>query len=346
MHMHESDWVALAPKRNAESLRRHLRSRGLMDIRRKITVRDDLVLIPVVTNDVQDLNEFDAEIRHQIGMAELTARIAPFGLIAESVDLEPSLKPFLPRKWERVGDVLILKLPPELKELRSVVAEAYANVLGASAVLQDIAGIAGDWRLPGVEKIWGGSTETTHLEGGVLFRLDAAKVMFSSGNSPERMKMGRVSRREETVVDMFAGIGYFTIPMAVHSRPKRIFACEVNPVAFRYLEDNIRINRVENVEPLLGDCRVTAPEGVADRIVMGYLRGQDYLDKAFRVLKPEGTIHYHEACPNELVESRPWSAVRLAARKAGRRVQLLQLRHLKSYAPGVSHVVADAKITP
>jgi tRNA wybutosine-synthesizing protein 2 len=147
------------------------------------------------------------------------------------------------------------------------------------------------------------------------------------------------------VVDMFAGIGYFSIPMAVHSRPERIYACEVNPVAFHYLEENARINRVGNLRPLLGDCRETAPEGVADRVIMGYLRAQGFLEKAMRVAGRKAILHYHEACPNELIGTRPWAAVRDAAEKAGRSVEQLHLRRLKSYAPGVTHVVLDARVS-
>jgi tRNA wybutosine-synthesizing protein 2 len=64
-----------------------------------------------------------------------------------------------------------------------------------------------------------------------------------------------------------------------------------------------------------------------------------------RVAGPEAILHYHEACPNELIDTRPWSAVRAAAERAGKRIELLRLHRLKSYAPGVSHVVLDARIS-
>ncbi|MEK6851847.1 MAG: class I SAM-dependent methyltransferase family protein, partial [Candidatus Thermoplasmatota archaeon] len=175
-------------------------------------------------------------------------------------------------------------------------------------------------------------------------KLDPAKVMFSSGNLAERMRMGRVVRPGETVVDLFAGIGYFALPMAVHARPSRVVACEVNPDAFSYLEDNVRLNRAWCVEPRLGDCRRTAPEGVADRIVMGYLDAESHLDVAMRAAKDACVLHYHESTPVEEVPEGPWSRVESAAKVAGLRARLLAVHRIKSYAPRIRHVVLDVEL--
>ena len=129
------------------------------------------------------------------------------------------------------------------------------------------------YREPNVKIIYGNKkTETIHIENGIRYKLDPQKVMFSSGNMDERIRMAKISNPKETVVDLFAGIGYFTLPMAVYSKPKKIFACEINPVAYDYLCKNIVQNDVTSiVEPLLGDNKTTAPKNVADRIIMGYI---------------------------------------------------------------------------
>ncbi len=109
--------------------------------------------------------------------------------------------------------------------------------------------------------------------------------------------------------------------------------------------ENVRLNEAEVVTPLLGDCREVAPEGVADRIVLGYLRETRlYLPKAVRCLRGEGWIHYHEACPDKVV-SRLSGFLDEAARNEGKRVEKETLHRVKSYAPGVSHWVLDALIS-
>ena len=157
--------------------------------------------------------------------------------------------------------------------------------------------------------------------------------------------MGRIVTPGETVVDLFAGIGHFAIPMAVHGKARRVVACEVNPVAFAYLEENVRLNRAWSVEPRLGDCRQTAPQEVADRIVMGYLDGEAYLDVAMAAAKDVAILHYHESTPVEEVPWGPWSRVENAAKKAGLGVDLLTVNRLKSYAPRIRHVVLDARLS-
>ncbi len=258
--------------------------------------------------------------------------------------LPPAWAPDVPRRYERVGDVVLLRFPPDLEaDRRRGIAGAYATVLKAKAVVAD-RGVHGPWREPDVELVFGGDTETVHVEDGVRFRLDAAKVMFSSGNVAERIRMGRIGRPGETVVDLFAGIGYFALPIAVHARAARVVACEVNPVAFRYLEENVRLNRAWAVEPRLGDCRQVAPEGVADRIVMGSLDGESYLDVAMRAARSGCVLHYHESTPIEEVPQGPWSRVESAAKRGGFRAELLAVQRIKSYAPRIRHVVPDVRL--
>jgi tRNA wybutosine-synthesizing protein 2 len=119
----------------------------------------------------------------------------------------------------------------------------------------------------------------------------------------------------------------------------------VNPVAFAYLEENVRLNRAWSVEPRLGDCRETAPIDVADRIVMGYLDADGYLDVAMRAARDACVLHYHEGTPVEALPARPWSRVEAAATAAGFRTELLAVHRIKSYAPRVRHVVLDVRLT-
>jgi tRNA wybutosine-synthesizing protein 2 len=100
------------------------------------------------------------------------------------------------------------------------------------------------------------------------------------------------------------------------------------------------------VDPVLGDNRNFNKEGIADRIIMGYLEDTHlFLPKALDFLKEDGgIIHYHEKCPNELLQKRPLENMRLEVEKKGWKMELLKMRTVKSYAPGVSHVVLDVRV--
>jgi len=267
-------------------------------------------------------------------------------MLSNEIPLELVSK--IPDKWEKIGDVVIIKLQKELKKYKKQIGRTYADVLNCKTALEDISGITGVYREPNVEIIYGKKeTETIHRENNIRYKLDPRKIMFSSGNMDERIRMAKISNSKETVVDLFAGIGYFTLPIAVYSKPKKIFACEINPVSYKYLCDNIVLNDVTDiVQPLLGNNKETAPKNVADRIIMGYIENtHKFLQTAIDCLKNKtGIIHYHEVCPDELFPDRPLKHVLKASERNGKKANLLKYKHIKSYAPGVGHYVLDIKI--
>jgi tRNA wybutosine-synthesizing protein 2 len=263
--------------------------------------------------------------------------------------LLPQLKiSLLPKKWEKIGDILIIKLPEELRAKSKLIAPIYGKSLNCKSVIEDLSGIKGVERKPVVRLIWGEkNTETIHLENGIKYKFDPLKVMFSSGNLSERTRMAKINCKGEIVVDGFAGIGYFTLPLAKYGKPRKIYACELNPLAYQYLEENIKLNRVEQiVKPLFGDYREVAPGHCADRIILGYLKSSsDFLDKAMQVLKEEGgIIHYHETCPKEKIPMRPFRKIKAVAHKFNFRAKLIKFTRVKSYAPCIFHVVLDVRL--
>ena len=238
-------------------------------------------------------------------------------------------------KYKKIGDILILNDDYDnLDELASK-----HNV----KTIMKIDHIQGTKREPVYKVLYGHETETVNKENKCLFKLDLSKVMWSKGNVNERLRIAKLVRDGETVLDMFAGIGYFSIPIGVHSNAKRVISIEINPNSHHYLCENIELNKCDNITPVLGDCLVETPKYKADRILMGYVKTtHHYLNVAVESLNKSGIIHYHETVPEKLVETRPISRIRQAA--GDRDVELLKINKIKKYAPGVEHVVIDALI--
>ncbi|WP_456370842.1 50S ribosomal protein L11 methyltransferase, partial [Geoglobus sp.] len=159
----------------------------------------------------------------------------------------------------------------------------------------------------------------------------------------EKVRVAKLVKDGEIVLDMFAGIGYFSIPIAKHSRAKRIYSIEINPDSYYFLLENINLNSVKNIVPVLGDSSQLSPEGFADRVVMGHIYAEEFLDTAISALKDEGWIHYHEAVPVRVI-GRPVERIRRAAERIGGEVLEVRMRRVKNYAPNAVHVVVDAKI--
>ena len=274
----------------------------------------------------------------------------PFDKIKEKLakKIPKNLLNKIPDKWEKIGYVATIVLPSDLTNFKENIGETYAKFLGCKTVLNDIGGITGEYRVPKVEIIFGSEeTETVHRENGIRYKLDPQKIMFSSGNMSERIRMASVSNSEEVVVDLFAGIGYFTLPIAVFGKPRRIFACEKNPLSYDYLCENIVLNNVTSiVEPLKGDNKKVAPRGVADRVIMGYIGDTlDFLPTAIGSLKNKsGVIHFHDKFSDKMIPDEAVNVVEEEAEKHDRRVKVLEYNKIKSYAPGIDHYVFDLKI--
>lgn len=268
-----------------------------------------------------------------------------------------------PGSWAVIGSVILVDVndSPRPEE----VGDALLAMHGVADTVLARDGISGQHRRPDVTVIAGeGDTETVHREHGTVYALDLATVMFSPGNKSERARMGEVVTRGERVLDMFAGIGYFTLPMA--RAGASVTAIERNPDAFSYLVENVVRNDVQNqVETYRADCRDVINNSLEgntyerigeadnaykgnkfqfDRVVMGYYDAYEYLDSALAVLNTGGTIHMHEATPEGLVPDRPVERLREAANRHGRRVEIDDTRRVKGYSEGVAHVVVDATV--
>src|SRR5437660_10491246 len=115
----------------------------------------------------------------------------------------------------------------------------------------------------------------------------------------------------ERVVDMFAGVGPFSILIAKKVRDVRVDAIDANPQAVELLQENVRANKVEaKVHAHLGDARDVIRKEltqIASRVIMNHpSASKDYLKEACDSLQPSsGVIHsYTSAAENWQSDSR------------------------------------------
>ena len=326
-------WILKVPKVEAEKTRKKLMKRGLFDDKWSIVEKDDFVLFPVKDK---------MKGAFQGNLPPRNRKLSPYERIKKILNVPVNI----PDYWEKIGDVLLLPPFEGYEKYGYEVGLAFSKILRVKTVCIYF-GVEGELREPNIEVIYGNDTETVHLENGIRYALDVSKIMFSSGNVEERIRMGKIDAHGEVVVDMFAGIGYFTLPVAKYAGAKRVYACEKNPVAFEYLRKNIELNRINNVIPLLGDNREVAPKRVADRVIMGYVRTEPFLEVAMQVLKEEGgVVHYHDTFTTEEKAWKPEENVKKYAQKHGFEAEFVYKRVIKSYAPHIWHIVVDAHLTP
>ena len=274
----------------------------------------------------------------------------------------------LPSKWEALGDLIVIPL-------EAFANEAWVEALGAATKAQtnqlwaSVAQALGGSRLarqdhisddelrsPRIEMLAGESTWVEFSDYGVHFGFDASKVMFSSGNVTERHRIGSIDMKGETVVDAYAGAGYYTLPMLVRSQAVRVHACEMNPASIEGLRWAASKNGVgARLTVHEGDNQTTMPglAGVADRCHLGLLPSSEAVwQHALACLKPSGGwLHIHMNVEKENVQA--WSdetvhALKQFAQDSGRNwsIEAKHIERVKSYSPGVLHVVLDVQCLP
>jgi tRNA (guanine37-N1)-methyltransferase len=257
-----------------------------------------------------------------------------------------NVRDVLPRSYDVIGRVIVIKIPDELAQYREEIGRALLQARPeARSVAQD-RGVQGEDRvrclsvIAGEPDLW-----TVHVEHGIRFELDPSKVYFSPRLATERLRVTELVKDGEAVLDMFAGVGPFSIMIAKRANPSAVRAADINPAAIEYLKRNIRLNKVSGVEPLLSDAReLPGKVPPADRIIMNLPHSAfDFLPEALGLLRPGGTIHLYEIIARERKAERT-DAVAAAVEFAGRRLAQARLRLVRGYSKVESHFVFDLTV--
>ena len=260
----------------------------------------------------------------------------------------------LPSGFQAVGDIAILNLNSQLLKYKKEIAKATQELFPRFETICNKTGeIKGTYREPQIEVLLGNETEAINKESGCLFKFDVTKIMFAKGNQSEKRRIASLVKPGETIVDMFAGIGYFTLPMAKLAKPKIIYSIELNPVAFQYLNENLKLNKITNVKTINGNSNVEVPklidQGIrADRVMMGYLpEPKEFLEQAVKIVKDSGMIHY-ECVVNEKEHDKSVKEIELrlrtVAEKLNKGIKILKINKVKDYAPHLSHCTFDVQV--
>jgi len=204
--------------------------------------------------------------------------------------------------FDIIGDIAIFKVAKENTSSNEVVAKHIMTVHRAvKTVFIQTSPVTGDFRVRELKLVAGENrTVTKYKEAGCIFGVDVEKCYFSPRLSGERRRIASLIKNDKIVVNMFSGVGCFSILIGKTSDKPKVYSIDVNPTAFHFMEDNIRINRLYNrVIPLLGDSKNIIQnqlKGLADRVLMPLpVLALQYLPYAIMALKQSGGwIHYYD----------------------------------------------------
>ena len=256
----------------------------------------------------------------------------------------------LKKSFDIIGDVVIVEIPEDLEAHKKEIGQATLQFTKRKTVYMKKSAVKGVTRVRELELIAGEDNPITiHKEHGTRLKLDVKNVYFSPRLATERKRVQEACEDGEEILDMFAGIGPFPIVIA-HEKNVNITAVDINEYAIKYLNENIKLNK------LAPNAHITAICGDTNEVALNELKGKkfdrlimnlpglapEFLDLAVSLCKDGGVIHYYEFSDGF---SQGIERAQIACEKQNKEVEILNTRKVKSSSPGMWHVAIDCKVT-
>ncbi|WP_445474297.1 class I SAM-dependent methyltransferase [Methanococcoides methylutens] len=220
-------------------------------------------------------------------------------------DFPEDIRHLIPKRFDVIGDVAVVSIPPELSDHKFSIAEYISSRRGnLRSVLNKMTKLEGDHRVAGFELLLGDSSLTTHAEFGMRYKMDLMDVFFNGRLAFERKRIASQVQKGEDVLVPFCGVGPFAIPAA--AKGAKVIALEKNPAACKWLAENIRLNHVGgNIMPILADalCIGNLLNAKFDRVIIPTPYGMDhFLEDVIPLVRGGGHLHFYTFKTREQIE--------------------------------------------
>lgn len=316
---------------SAESCRKRLTELQILDRHLRPSREGRIVVFPVTAYPPAD---FDGE-RCEADFKESRPRRS----YREVARVPDELRSHIPSSFDTIGKKALVKLPESLSHYGREVGEAILKTHPSLDAVFEDGGVEGEFRTRKVARLAGeGTTETVVTEFGIRLRLDVSKTFYSPRLATERRLVCSSIRPGELILDMFAGVGPFSIHAARRATAGHVVSLDINPYAVSYLKENAALNSISNIEAHLVDASAYTG-GPFDRIIMNLpTGGRSFVGHALSLLSHEGTVEYYELMENDLLQNR----IEEMQESGG---QVLDSRKVKSYSPsqGIYHLTLSGK---
>jgi tRNA (guanine37-N1)-methyltransferase len=338
---------------------------GLIDRSLSINRKADFLLIPLICHPTEaELKKLTKETNQEtpeelkpltIAKGEFGEKPQPSKTLQQTLQnqLPPNLLAVLPQAFDIVGDIVIIDIPLLLKQHQTLIGEAilqtHRNIKTVLAKAGDISGV---YRIRNYNIISGEhKTHTVHREFGCNYHVDVAKAYFSPRLSHEHQRVASQVQPDEVVVDLFAGVGPFSVLIGKRQPHVAVYAIDLNPDAVELLKINVKTNKVDDrVFPVCADAREIATyklKGTTDRLIMNLPETAiDFVDVACNAIKPAGgVVHFYGFVRSPDTADNLMHRFTEAVEHNGRAVKaFLYARSIRETAPFESQIVLDVQI--
>jgi tRNA (guanine37-N1)-methyltransferase len=237
--------------------------------------------------------------------------------------------------YDIIGDIAVVKFGKEKKSEKIKFAKSLLQRPNVKVVVEKADRIKGRLRTAKMNHIAGERRkDTLYKENGCRFRLNVETCYFSSRLSEERKKIAEKIKKDDRVLVMFAGVAPFSIIIAKFAGCKEVVSVEISRECSKYAEQNVKINKLENVRVIQGDVKKKlAGLGTFSKIVMARPNLKETFLKSALDVSRKGTVIYyygfsHVDNKDEMVEK-----LKKEAQELGRKIKIKEVVKAGDIAP-------------
>lgn len=253
--------------------------------------------------------------------------------------------------FDQIGDIVIVRIPDSLLSKKKMIGQTLLDeVKTAKSVFYQSSSVAGDFRTRDLKLIAGeDKTETEYKEFGCRFVVDVKKAFFSPRLSTERDRISSLVKDGEIVINMFGGVGMFSI-IAAKKKKCTVYNIDINPDAVKLCQKNIKLNKLAGaVISLQGDAAQIIKEQLenkGDRVLMLLPeRADEFLSSAINATKSEGIIHYYSHIHADKKTEAPELSEKHFKEICPVTSKILNSKLVRAVGPRYYQTVVDVKIT-
>jgi len=365
-------FYVVVDRKHCQKFRELLGDNNVFDKRRKVLYEEAKVKLPVkfepnseMKTSLESVSDYLLEVATGTEMEtvpnSLYDHLENWVIALFNGKVTDSLKAEIPNCWENYGDLLLIPGTSFKNKFwndhRVEILEAICDIFKVKRIARKKSVINDQFRSPKTEMLQGKDTWVFRRENKITLHFDITRSMFSIGNISEKLRVAKFNCQGETVVDLFAGIGYWVLPFLVHAKAEHVIACEWNPAsvtALRYnLEQHGLVGRCTVLE---GDNRDVCPEGEADRVSLGLIPSSEvsWRTACLALRDRGGLLHIHGNVETTKEQPRK-EAFREYAEAVREKINVIlnevkkkefcvsvsHIECIKSYAPRIFHLVVD-----
>ncbi|HTW55245.1 MAG TPA: methyltransferase domain-containing protein [Thermoplasmata archaeon] len=326
-----SDRGVRVPRHRGEATRRWLVGEGFLRTDLAIRADGDSLVFPVTAEAV-----VPAERGEEV-VAEFDAREAPAASdYRDGVAAELAPREALPRSFDVVGDVVLVRIPPALAAAAPAIGAALLGFVPGARIVGWDRGVHGPDRRRTIERIAGsGGWATVHHENHLAIDVDLERAYFSPRLAREHARVAAEVAAGDRVYDLCCGVGPFSLQIARAGRARSIVAVDANPDAIALLErSRARIDGGARIEAVRARIESFVPDREpVERVILNLPHeGIKYAPSVAPAVAPGGRFYHYEIVPRAELTGRAEALV-LAVTAATGPFRLVDVHPVHPYSP-------------